>query len=87
MLKKSLLAISLLLPLAALSATAHAGATITDRSYLPNEARGSVQSAASSQGGVNAAFAYDRGGSIAAPATIAIGDRSPWQYHGGPKSR
>src|SRR3981081_4956349 len=39
MLKKHLLKISLLLPLMAISATAYAGSTITDRSYWPNEER------------------------------------------------
>ncbi len=39
MLKKHLLKISLLLPLVAISATAHAGSTITDKSYWPSEAR------------------------------------------------
>ena len=39
MLKKHLLKISLLLPLMAISATAYAGSTITDRSYWPSEAR------------------------------------------------
>ena len=39
MLTKHLLTISLLLPLVAISATAHAGSTITDKSYWPSEAR------------------------------------------------
>ena len=42
MLKNELLTISLLLPLMAASASAHAGSTITDKSYWPNEARQSV---------------------------------------------
>ncbi|EKS31774.1 hypothetical protein HMPREF9696_03995 [Afipia clevelandensis ATCC 49720] len=39
MLKKSFLTISLLLPLVAISATAQAGPTISDKRYWPNEAR------------------------------------------------
>lgn len=42
MLTKNLLTISLLLPLAAISATAYAGETITSKSYWPNEARQSA---------------------------------------------
>lgn len=48
---KHLLAISLFLPLLALSATAHAGSTITDKSYWPNEARQSAPNRAASQTG------------------------------------
>ena len=43
MLTKHLLTISLLLPLVAISATAYAGSTITDKSYWPSEARQSAQ--------------------------------------------
>ena len=43
MLTKRLLAITLLLPLVAISATAHAGSTITDKSYWPSEAGQSAQ--------------------------------------------
>lgn len=39
MLKKRLLTVSLLLPLVAISAMAHAGETITSKSYWPSEAR------------------------------------------------
>ena len=42
MLTKSLLTISLLLPLVAISAAAHAGETITSKSYWPSEARQSA---------------------------------------------
>ncbi len=87
MFKKSLLTISFLLPLAALTATAHAGSTITDKSYWPNEARRSAQSTGSAQDRVNSAFAYDRGVSTAAPAAGPYEDRSAWRYQGGPKSR
>src|ERR1700730_15577138 len=43
MLTKHLLAISLVLPLVAVSATAQAGSTISDKSYWPSEARQNVQ--------------------------------------------
>jgi hypothetical protein len=43
MLTKRLFTISLLLPLVAISATAHAGSTISDKSYWPSEARQSAQ--------------------------------------------
>lgn len=42
MLTKRLLTISLVLPLAAISATAYAGETITSKSYWPSEARKSA---------------------------------------------
>jgi hypothetical protein len=86
MLKKSLFTISLLLPLAALSATAQAGSTITDKSYWPNEARRSAQHTGFAQDRVSSAFAYDRGAPIVAPAPGLNQDRSPWRYQGGPKS-
>lgn len=88
MLKKSLLTLSLLLPLSAISATAYAGSTISDKSYWPNEARRSAQSAiAGTRGDAYDAFAYDRGPSHlqAAPAPSDVG--SAWRYQGGPKSR
>ena len=60
MLTNKLLTISLLLPLMAASASAHAGSTITDKSYWPNEARQSTQArTGSSQRDLNSAFAYD----------------------------
>jgi hypothetical protein len=58
--EKSILAISLLLPLTAMSAAAYAGSTITDKSYWPNEARRSTQSRiVVTQPGLSSAFAYD----------------------------
>ncbi|QAU44089.1 hypothetical protein XH91_01095 [Bradyrhizobium guangzhouense] len=82
---KHLLAISLFLPLLALSATAHAGSTITDKSYWPNEARQSAPNRAASQTGPSAAFAYDRAGTRLEPAAAAGG--SEGRYQGGPKGR
>src|SRR5256885_6135471 len=71
---KHLRTISLLLPLVAISATAHAGSTITDKSYWPSEARQSAQiGTVGSQRDVNSAFAYDRSVSPLQPATNANG--------------
>ena len=88
MLKKSLLTFSLLLPLTAISATAHAGATISDTRYWPSEARQSAQSkTASPQSDLKSAFAYDRATSSAQPAANASDAMPAWHYQGGPKSR
>jgi hypothetical protein len=85
MLKKHLFTISLLLPLVAISASAHAGSTITDKSYWPSEARQSAQNRTGhSQSEVSSAFAFDRGASRLQPATNA--NNGGWHYQGGPKS-
>ena len=88
MLTKHLLKISLLLPLMAISATAYAGSTITDKSYWPSAARQSAQiSTVGSQRDLNSAFAYDRSGTRLQPATSPNEAGSAWRYQGGPKSR
>jgi hypothetical protein len=87
MLAKRLLKISLLLPLVAISATAHAGSTITDKSYWPSEARQSAQiGTVGSPGDVYSAFAYDRPASSLQPAANTNDGGSAWRYQGGPKS-
>jgi hypothetical protein len=87
MLKKHLLKISLLLPLVAISATAHAGSTITDKNYWPSEARQSAQTrTGGSQSDLNSALAYDRTGSRLQPATNPNDRGSSPRYQGGPKS-
>jgi len=87
MLTKHLRKISLLLPLMAISATAYAGSTITDKSYWPSDARQSVQDRTiGSQRGLNAAFAYDPAALRSLPANPNEGG-SAWRYQGGPKSR
>ena len=84
MLTKHLLKISLLLPLVAISATAHASSTI--KGYWPSEATQSAQNrTGSSQSDLNLAFAYDRAASALQPMTNTS-DRAAWRYHGGPKS-
>ena len=84
---KHLLTISLLLPLVAISATAQAGSTISDKSYWPSEARQTAPVGNGSRADVNAAFAYDRTTSTLQPTTGASGVYSPWRYEGGPKGR
>ena len=81
--KKHLLGISLLLPLVAISATAHAGSTITDKSYWPNEA--SRPFAFYPQDRVSSAFAYDRG--VVTPVPDAVEVRPAWRYQRAPKYR
>jgi hypothetical protein len=84
---KHLRTISLLLPLVAISATAHAGSTITDKSYWPNEVRQSAQHRTVGwQRDLNSAFAYDRPGLHVQPATSPNEAGSAWRYQGGPKS-
>jgi hypothetical protein len=88
MLTKHLLKISLLLPLVAISATAHAGSTITDKSYWPSEARQSAQTrTGGSQSDLNSALAYDRAGSRLQPAMNPYDGGSFPRYQGTPKSR
>jgi len=85
---KHLLTISLLLPLVAISATAHAGSTITDKSYWPSEAGQSAQTrVGGSQTDLGSALAYDRAASRLQPATNTNGGGSAPRYQGGPKSR
>lgn len=84
---KHLLTISLLLPLAAISATAKAGSTISDKSHRPSEARQTAPIGSGSRADVNSAFAYDRTTSPLQPTTGATGVYSPWRYQGGPKGR
>ena len=78
---KHLRTISLLLPLLAISATAHAGSTITDKSYWPSEAGQRARH------DVNSAFAYDRPALRMQPATSPNAAGSAWHYQGGPKAR
>ena len=86
MLKKHLLKISLVLPLVAISATAYAGSTITDKSYWPNEARQSAQTrTGSAQSDLNSAFAYYRATSRLQPATVTNEVGPAWRYQGDPK--
>jgi hypothetical protein len=88
MLTKHLLKISLLLPLMAISATAYAGSTITDKSYWPSEARQSAQTrTVSSPSDLNSSFAYGPAAWRLQPATNPNEAGSAWRYQGGPKYR
>jgi hypothetical protein len=82
---KHLLTMSLLLPLVAVSTTAQAGSTITDKSYWPNEARQSTPIGAVSQTDLSSAFAYDR--ATSRPEPMTAGGGSAFRYQGGPKGR
>jgi hypothetical protein len=75
---------SLVLPLVAAAAAAHAGSTITDRSYWPSEARTSqVNTARSNPSAAFASDVYAPGASV--PARFVAG--SAERYQGGPKGR
>lgn len=84
---KHFLTISFLLPLVAISATAQAGSTISDKSYWPSEAKHTAPLRAQSQADANSAFAYDRATSSLRPAANVIGSEAARPYRGGPKGR
>jgi len=86
MLTKRLPTISLLLPLMAISASAYAGSTISDKSYWPSEARRSAQERIIAAGSANSAFAYDRDATRVLPQTSTNNAAAGWRYQGGPKS-
>ena len=87
MLKKRLLTISFFLRLLAISTAAHAGSTITDKSYWPDEARQTAQSSSvSTQSDFNSSLAYDGSASSLQLATNTNDGGSTRRYHGGPKS-
>lgn len=85
---KCLLAFSILAPLVVASATAHAGLTASDRRYLPNEAAEAAPAGTvAAQRDPMSAFGYDQGAGRVQPASVLDAARTPWRYHGGPKSR
>lgn len=59
MFSKNLLTISLLLPLAAISTTAYAGVTISDRRYWPSEAKSGGYPIGGLQSEANSAIVWD----------------------------
>jgi hypothetical protein len=82
---KPVLAISLLASLVAMSATANAGATISDKRYWPSEVGPSAYRAVNRQHVPHDAFAAI--GRTASPAVAsAPGEEDTWHYVGGPKS-
>jgi hypothetical protein len=76
---KPLLAISLLASLVAVSATANAGATISDKRYWPSEVGPSAYHTVSTQHAPRDAFA-------AIGETSEVAESSGTRYLGGPKS-
>jgi alcohol dehydrogenase class IV len=87
MLTKHLLKISLLLPLVAISATARAGSTITDKSYWPNEARQSANSVTMPQNAPSSAFASTVMTPRFPAGPMSDEGENVRRYHGGPKGR
>lgn len=83
--RKILLAISLLLPLVAMSGIANAGSTITDKSYWPSETRSTYRTPVSS-GDWRSALAFDRRSSRYQTAPSYSFREPGWTYQGGPKS-
>ncbi|WP_375789311.1 hypothetical protein ACE10Z_19275 [Bradyrhizobium sp. Pha-3] len=84
---KCLLAFSILAPLVVASATAQAGLTASDRRYLPNEtAEAAPVGTVAVQRDPMSAFGYDQGAMRVQPASVPDAARTPWRYHGGPKS-
>ena len=82
---KPFLAISLLASLVAMSATANAGTTISDKRYWPSEVGPSAYRAVSAQHAPHDAYAAI--GRIASPAEAsAPAEEDTWHYVGGPKS-
>ena len=80
--RKTVLYASILMSAAALSATAHAGSTITDKSYWPGEIRQQTR-AASPPKSPSDSFALD-----VRPGTVVPTARAgAWTYNGGPKGR
>ncbi len=72
----------LLLPLMAVSASAYAGATISDKRYWPNEARQNAYQ----EGGWGSAFGSTAARPRFSVAPPADAGRRAWRYQGGPKS-
>lgn len=84
--RKHLLTISML-SLMAMSAVAHAGTTISDKRYWPNEARPSAN-ASGLNSALNSALVPSFNAPRSQPATSVSGGGSPLgRYQGGPKSR
>ena len=83
--RKAALVFSLLASLVAMSATANAGATISDKRYWPSEVGPSAYRAVSTQHAPHDAFAAI--GRMASPAVAsAPAEEDTWHYVGGPKS-
>lgn len=86
MFKQTVKTMVLLLPLVAVSVTAYAGATISDRRYWPNEARQGAHGPLVPQAGWSSAFASVPAVPSYSFAPPADANRRVWRYQGGPKS-
>jgi hypothetical protein len=87
MLTKPLLTASLSLTLATMSATAHAGWTITDKDYWPNEVQQSAHVGTNdSQNALGAGFSYDRPALWVEPQPDTDDGGFGPRYEGGPKA-
>jgi hypothetical protein len=84
---KHLLKIALLLPLMAISATAYAGSTISDKSYWPSEARRVAYRVTAPQNDPNSAFASTVMTPRFQAGPMADEAGSLRRYHGGPKGQ
>jgi hypothetical protein len=75
-----------MLSLLAMSAAAHAGTTISDNRYWPNEARANAYAAGFTDT-LSSDSAYNWIAPQAQPATSVSGGSPLGRYQGGPKSR
>jgi hypothetical protein len=82
---RPVLAISLLASLVSMSATANAGATISDKRYWPSEVGSSAYRAVNTQHEPHDAFAAIGRTASAAVASPAA-EEDTWHHVGGPKS-
>jgi hypothetical protein len=87
MLKKFLLALSLSLPLAAISVAAYAGTTISDKRYWPNEVGPGAYTMRVFHGEPSSAFASTPGTQRFQIAPKSREGGKVWRYQGGPQSR
>lgn len=81
---KPILAVSLLASLVAMSATANAGVTISDKRYWPSEVGPGAYRTVSAPHAPHDAFAAFN--PMASPAAAPAAAEDSWHYVGGPKS-
>jgi hypothetical protein len=85
--RKRLFTLSLFLPLMALSGTAYAGSTITDRNYWPSEVQSQTQrGVATRDAEYGLARAQASGAPVFYPSAETTGRQQQCRYRGGPKS-
>jgi hypothetical protein len=92
MFKQRLFALSLLLPLTALSGAAYAGQTIADRNYWPSDVRAQTVQTQAQRGLMARDARFERANAMASgapvfhPSAAAVGRHQDCRYQGGPKS-